>query len=67
MKRKSSKTNWDKLKECLEIEVKLTSNSIKKNLATKSYSEVNNMNENLAVVRWVLDEMEAIETTGECL
>jgi len=67
MKPKQLKNNWEKLRKCLETEVKLTQQCIKDAVETKNYIDANNMHENLATVEWVLDEMDAIETTGEAL
>jgi hypothetical protein len=58
---------WKMLKECLKSEVKLAENALKEALKGEYYTEANNINENLATVTWVIEEIDSIERNGECL
>ena len=61
------KRSWEKLLECLELEVCLCNECIVDAIKNKDYSEAARVYENLCTTEWVLDEMNHIEKHGECL
>lgn len=64
---KKDKGKWETLRKTFELEVKLVKQALKCSIKNSDYADCLDYNQQLKTMNWVLQEMEAIEKTGEAL